>query len=130
MFTAPPVVVSDGSILKVAAQRGKVTSFAVMIYSTFYVNVSLTGYRPDSSSYLTRIEAARVQLNVFERVVESDGFQVLVYFTIMRPEEYGEYQLLVSNSIGTAKQFVEIIPRGRYTFSCFNIIKRIQTATK
>jgi len=50
MFTAPPVFISDGSILKVAAQLGKVTSFGVKIYSTVYVNVTLKGYRPDSSS--------------------------------------------------------------------------------
>jgi len=130
MFTAPPVFISDESILKVAAQLGQVTSFAVRIYSTLYVNVTLKGYRPDSSSdsinvnmtYLTRIEAARLQLKVFDKVVESAGFQVLVFFTIIRTDAFGEYQLLASNSYGTAKHIVEIIPEGKYTFSCFNLI--------
>ena len=72
---------------------------------------------------LTRIEAARLQLKVFDKVVESAGFQVLVYCTIIRTDAFGEYQLLASNTNGTAKHIVEIIPEGRYTFSCFNIIK-------
>ena len=122
MFTAPPVLIGDISVLKVAAQLGNKSSFSVMIYSTSPVSVDLQRTRLDIANesdsrtikYFSSITSSQVQLKVFDTTVTSDGLLALTNFTVNTTEEFGEYNLFVNNSIGFANRTVLITAEGVY----------------
>jgi len=65
----------------------------------------------------TDVKQTRVALKVFDSVVEADGVTVVVSFTIRSREEFGEYQLVIANSVMPAvRRAIEIFPEG--TVSC------------
>jgi len=51
---------------------------------------------------------------VFDQIVETDGFQCIINFTVKSEEEFGEYQLSVTNSEGTTTQRLEVVPEGTF----------------
>jgi len=122
VFTAPPVLTGDTSILKVAAQLGNESSFSVMIYSTSPIRVEM--HRPHSDvthvsesramTYSTNFTTTHVDLKVFDKTLETDGLQALIQFTVNKMEGLGEYELLVNNSIGSATRTVHIVAEGVY----------------
>jgi len=117
---APPVLI-DGD-LKVATRLGNVTSFLQKIYSVSPVNVTLE--RQTNASLNTRIhlnitvvENTRVELKVIDSVIEADGVTVVVSFTISSQEQFGEYQLVVSNNVmPAARRAVEFVPEGTLSY--------------
>ena len=64
-------------------------------------------------AYTSNITPARVSLPVFDQIVETDGFQCLIRFTVKSEEEFGEYQLSVTNSEGTTSRLLDILPEGK-----------------
>ena len=120
VFTAPPVLTGDTSILKVAAQLGNESSFSVMIYSTSPVRVEM--HRPIVNSsnesesramtYSTNFTTTHVDLPVFGNTLETYGLQALIQFTVNKTEGFGEYELLVNNIIGHANRTIHIIAEG------------------
>jgi len=58
------------------------------------------------------ITSARVSLPVFDQIVETDGFQCLISFTVNTKDGFGEYQLSVINNEGTGTRRLDILPEG------------------
>jgi len=124
LYTAPPIIIADNNTLKVAAQLRNESSFHVKIYSTstvtvvlnriYSANITSSESKNTQMSYSSQVTPTRVHLRVFDRTVDTDGFHALINFTVTVMGEFGEYELLVSNSIGTAKQAVEIVSEGVY----------------
>jgi len=121
IVTAPPALIGETDKITVSASIGIVTSFYFKTYSTSHFNVDMdrstltqnNGSTANSSiRHSHHVISTRLQLPVFNTTVDTDGFHVFVYFTISTLEEFGEYQLLVTNRIGTAQLSVEIIPEG------------------
>jgi len=73
-------------------------------------------------SYTSQVTPIRIQLAAFNRTVETDGLLALINFTVTMMGQFGEYELLVTNSIGTSKHGIEIVPEGMYIFlyDCYN----------
>ena len=117
LVAAPPTLLVEGRVRE-AAQLGNQTFVLVDIFS--WKTPSITISRHNSThvgqmmNYSSTITTARVSLPVFDQVVETDGFQCIINFTVKSEEEFGEYQLFVTNSEGTATQSLEIVPEGAF----------------
>jgi len=75
----------------------------------------------------TVVEKTPVRLKVFESVVEADGVTVVLSFHIRSQEEFGEYQLVVSNNVmPAARSAVKIVPEGTgaYIFTFSTLTKK------
>jgi len=124
LFTAPPVIIADSSTIKVPAQLHKISSFAVLIYSTSTViavlqqkqstNINASAINNAVLTYTSNITSTRVQLEVLNNTVDADGFEARIELTVTTIEHFGEYYLSVNNSVGTTNQTVEIFPGGEY----------------
>jgi len=101
-----------------------------MVYSLDRVNVSLnrsthakggTAFSGNTTmTYSKTITPVPVHLPVFDKEVQTDGFQTNITFVVNSQEQFGEYVLIVSNGIGATPHSVEIIPEGlRLTKICF-----------
>jgi len=126
VFTAPPVLIGDISTLKVAAQLGQESSFSLIVYSTSPVSVEMHRPHPDMTNapetkaitYSSSNTTTQVKLSVFDKTVETEGLLVLIQFTVITTEGFGEYELLVNNSIGSVNQTVHIVAEGVYCVCC------------
>ena len=107
------------------------------IYSTSKVTVALkrthapklnaSDSKNTNLSYSPQVTPNQVQLTVLNRIVGTDGFHVLINFTVTLMDEFGEYDLLVNNSIGTATQVVEIVSEGVYLGSIMSVVQERST---
>jgi len=71
----------------------------------------------------TDVKQTRVALKVFDSVVEADGVTVVVSFKINSQEEFGEYQLVISNNVEpAARRAIAIIPPGTVSYNTYTII--------
>jgi len=118
LVSAPPTLLVENGVLRKAAQLGNQTSILVGIFSqtTPTINISRLNdahLRHEMMNYLSNITPARISLPVFDQIVETDGFQCLIRFTINTKEEFGEYQLSVTNSEGTTSRLLDILPEGK-----------------
>jgi len=118
-FTAPPVVLGKN---KVAAQLGNLTSFVIKIYSLDPVSVSLNrsvhaiannvALGNTMVTFTQIITPAEILLPVFDKEIKADGFQSNISFVINSQEQFGEYQVIVSNNIGVTQRTMEFVPGG------------------
>jgi len=92
------------------------TSFSLKIYSVSPVNITIESASHNTQrtlAYTTQNKPTRVALKVFDSDVEADGVTVVVSFTISSQEEFGEYQLVISNNIMPAvRRIIEIVSEG------------------
>ena len=116
LLAAPLLLDNQGELRKLSAQRGQMTSFSLKIYSVSPVNVTLESASQNTQrtlTYTTHDNQTRVTLKVFDSDVEADGVTVVVSFTISSQEEFGEYQLVISNNIMPAvRRIIEIVSEG------------------
>jgi len=117
LVSAPPTLLVEHSDIVKAAQLGKQTSILVGIFSwtTPTINISRLNdahLRHEMMNYSSYITPARVNLPVFDQIVETDGFQCIINFTVKSEEEFGEYQLSVTNSEGITTRRLDILPGG------------------
>ena len=113
---APPTLLVEDTVVLKAARQGNQTSILFGIFSrtSLDVNISRTNVNHKLMEFSSDITPARVNLPVFDQIVETDGFQCIINFTVKSDKEFGEYQLSVTNSEGTTTQRLEVVPEGTF----------------
>jgi len=111
---APPTLLGDDTVVTKAALLGNQTSILFGIFSrtSLDVNITRTNVTHEMMEFSSDITPASVNLPVFDQILETDGFQCIINFTVKSDEEFGEYQLSVTNSEGTTTQRLEVVPEG------------------
>jgi len=75
--------------------------------------------------------ATRVALKVFDSVVEASGVTVVVSFTLSSQEQFGEYQLIVSNNVmPAARRTVEFVPEGTLSFYTYRNCTHVRVISR
>lgn len=114
--SAPPTLLIKDSVVTKVAQLGSKTFFLVGIFTQTPPSVNISRLNAthvgQMMDYSLNITHARVNLPVFDQIVGTDGFQCVITFTINTMEEFGKYQLSVTNSEGTTIRHLEIVPEG------------------
>ena len=113
---APPTLLVEDTVVLKAARLGNQTSILFGIFSrtSLDVNITRTNVTHEMMEFSSDITPARVNLPVFDQIVETDGFQCIINFTVNTKEDFGEYQLSVTNSEGTTTQRLEVVPEGTF----------------
>jgi len=74
-------------------------------------------------TYTSVVNQTRVTLGVFDSDVHVHGFLARVQLIIRSQEDFGEYQLVVTNNIKpAASRIIEIVPEGIVSYTAFTII--------
>jgi len=113
---APPTLLVEDTVVTKAALLGNQTSIVFGIFSrtSLGVNITRTNVTHEMMEFSSDITPARVNLPVFDQLVETDGFQCIINFTVKSEKEFGEYQLSVTNSEGTFTHSLEVVPEGTF----------------
>ena len=116
--SAPPTLLVEDTVVLKAARQGNQTSILFGIFSRTSLNVTCnitrTNVTHEIMEFSSDITQAKVNLPVFDQIVETDGFQCIINFTVKSEEEFGEYQLSVTNSEGTTTHSLEVVPEGTF----------------
>jgi len=113
---APPTLLVEDTVVTKAARLGNQTFilFGIFSQTSLDVNITTTNVTHKMMEFSSNITQAKVNLSVFDQIVETDGFQCIINFTVKSGEEFGEYQLSVTNSEGTTTHSLEVVPEGTF----------------